>query len=132
VADSYVTYALRCANGAIGRHKLPVRTRRKVAEWGRDHFDMASHRCGPHKIMQATISISEWTEATPPEPPAWAVEAKWIKEQSERFACPRCAVEVGQPCENLVARAAGRVEWTKAPHAERTALWASSGGGYGG
>lgn len=118
---TFKVYALQCGDGRIERHVLDRRSRLDLALMEADRKDVTSSRCGPHTVVEATITMTEWQ---PVQDPLGEVEiaeksAEQIKAEAEQRPCAKCGAQPGQPCENLTARRSGVQVPTIWPHAER-------------
>jgi hypothetical protein len=118
---TFKVYALRCRDGRVERHSLDRRSRLDLALMEADRKDVTSSRCGPHTVVEATVTMTEWQPAQDPLGEVEVAEksAGQIKAEAEQRPCTKCGVQPGQPCENLTARRAGVQVPTTWPHAER-------------
>ncbi len=120
MADHYAVYALRCRDGRQV-HNMPSRTMRHLALVERTKQDRKV--CGPHTILQATVTVSAWRVLDESVPDPQTDSREQMLAGAQRFACPKCQAPVGAGCENLISRAHGELAATRWPHAERTLLW---------
>jgi hypothetical protein len=119
---TFKVYAIRCSDGRVERHALARRSRLDLALMEADRKDVTSSRCGPHSVVEATVTMTEWEPAQDPLGEVEVAEksVRQIKAEVEMRYCPKCDAMIGNRCENLsVRKREGRVQYTTWPHAER-------------
>lgn len=116
MSESWTTYAVRCADGEI-RHYPERPTVRDLAL--QTAHKLIDKECGPHTIVQATVTKSDYAPMDEAVPDLQAKRHAAVTTSAHTIRCPACLVEVGKPCENLIARATGSLVYTAWPHASR-------------
>lgn len=118
---TFILYAIRCVDGEIERHAVSRPSRLDLVLRQAARKDETSPRCGPHALVEATVTMSEWRPLADHSGDIEVVKKSvaQLKADAEQHPCPKCGVMTGQACENLTARRAGFVVPTSWPHAER-------------